>query len=1097
MKKMCYIILVIFIVIGGGIAGLVILNNDDLDNSTSIVDNINTELTLNAESISISEFVEENNQEVVEDIKEPNYLIFGDFTSDGVVTEIEKQAMASNTEYLQRMIDEAQAGQIIELPAGVFYFASGGENARGVENYVIMLRSYVSIVGAGTDESDSNKSTILKPYADAGTIKYGLDMFYYNELADYNNPEYLEDVNFSDFIIDGEKVRGNDYNTSGKGFMINLCRNCHWKNIIVRNTDATGFGMDNPINCSIIDCVAINCGKNAEINDYGASGFGVGTGYSNEESMYISNCRSTGNRKYGFFFEHQGRFDTRYGATKAEGFIVEDSYASGNLYNFGGERSNDVIYINCKSDSNKDTKSFTKSFINFSGDSRRMNMINMDFDLSFTDLDGISDESREAIYWSIENDVISSKSTTVFGRGDYSTRGEAILYLWRLAGRPGDVILYRNGNVDINSIFADVSNDADYAAAVKWGHNVKIVTGTGNSFFTPNKVISRAEFVTFLWRMAGRPKTNYVAKFSDVDKNSYYYDAVNWANENKVLMGIRTDYFGAVENCTKEQIAIFLYRYQKMQGQTYNITYNLMHGSVSKQNPDSYKSGTDKFILSNPTREGYTFIGWKGSNNIKLTNSISIDKNATGNKAYYALYDANEYTIYYDANGGKGSMDATSVIYDKYVALSKNEFTKEGYIFAGWSEIKNGPIDYTDKEIVKNLVNIDNGKITLYAVWEKIEARTNIFVGASLIYEMHSVIGDGNGDIWSAKRGAGLEWLKTTGIPSIDSQIVSNVNLIIAASSNELFNPAIVGSTQADCRKVVNNYIDYFKENAFKWKEKGANIYLLSASPVVDEKITEDRLVNSAAIKQFNDLMKSELKNKANGLTFIKYIDTYSALVDDVSSKDLLRDDGTHGTALYYSMYYSVIKKYLNQSYIPTYEAIANMKDISKDDSNYQAIKWGYENVYIDPETSTKFNSSGNITRGEAIELIWRSQRMPYSAATSKFKISDVKNTDTEYTSVVWAVENDIAYGYSDKIFSPDSLCSRKEILTFIWRLAGKPVSNKKYNIDGVTKNEYFYEAVNWAISEGLIDYSENNQVDFNQYCTRGEIVNILYNYYN
>lgn len=100
MKKICYIILVIFIVIGGGIAGLVILNNDDLDNSTSIVDNINTELTLNAESISISEFVEENNQEVVEDIKEPNYLISGDFTSDGVVTEIEKQAMASNTEYL-------------------------------------------------------------------------------------------------------------------------------------------------------------------------------------------------------------------------------------------------------------------------------------------------------------------------------------------------------------------------------------------------------------------------------------------------------------------------------------------------------------------------------------------------------------------------------------------------------------------------------------------------------------------------------------------------------------------------------------------------------------------------------------------------------------------------------------------------------------------------------------------------------------------------------------------------------------------------------------------------------------------------------------
>ena len=97
-----------------------------------------------------------------------------------------------------------------------------------------------------------------------------------------NQTVYLINADFSDFVIDGDSVRGGiataggQYLTDGKGFMINLFSNCDWNNVVVKNTDATGFGVDCPINSTIRNCKAINCGKAATTSDNGASGFGIG-----------------------------------------------------------------------------------------------------------------------------------------------------------------------------------------------------------------------------------------------------------------------------------------------------------------------------------------------------------------------------------------------------------------------------------------------------------------------------------------------------------------------------------------------------------------------------------------------------------------------------------------------------------------------------------------------------------------------------------------------------------------------------------------------------------------------------------------------------
>ncbi len=244
-----------------------------------------------------------------------------------------------NSENLQTLIDElSEIGGTIYIPAGTYEFEQNGTQTIG--SHCIKMRSNVSIIGDG-------ELTILKP---VGTSQYGLDMFYFNDYLDTGEAKYLENCRFEYFVIDASETSCEVYTSAGKGFMFNLFRNCHWQGVTVMYTDGTGFGVDCPIDSTIANCTAIGCGKAATKHDPGASGFGIGYGYANGESIAIRDCVSRDNTKFGFFFEHQGRFDSeRYALINQGAFTVTGCSAENNLYNFGGIRAENIIYSQCKS----------------------------------------------------------------------------------------------------------------------------------------------------------------------------------------------------------------------------------------------------------------------------------------------------------------------------------------------------------------------------------------------------------------------------------------------------------------------------------------------------------------------------------------------------------------------------------------------------------------------------------------------------------------------------------------------------------------------------------------------------------------------------
>ena len=113
--------------------------------------------------------------------------------------------------------------------------------------------------------------------------------------------------------------------------------------------------------------------------------------------------------------------------------------------------------------------------------------------------------------------------------------------------------------------FVDASSLPDeFKAAINWAVDTGITTGKGPETFAPYDKCTRAEIVTFLWRMAGEPEAAAPAAFEDVAADAWYAEAVAWAAENGITNGTSETKFSPDQTCTRGQIVTFLYRYDQL-----------------------------------------------------------------------------------------------------------------------------------------------------------------------------------------------------------------------------------------------------------------------------------------------------------------------------------------------------------------------------------------------------------------------------------------------------------------------------------------------------------------------------------------------------
>ena len=157
----------------------------------------------------------------------------------------------------------------------------------------------------------------------------------------------------------------------------------------------------------------------------------------------------------------------------------------------------------------------------------------------------------KAVQWAQEKGVTDGISSNLFGPKQPCTRSQIVTFLWRAAGSPEP-----KGTA---AGMTDVVPGSYYAKAVAWAVENGITTGTAEGTFSPDATCTRAQAVTFLARAQNATATGKTA-FSDVPADSYFADAVAWAQANGVTTGTSETTFSPDNDCTRAQIVTFLYR---------------------------------------------------------------------------------------------------------------------------------------------------------------------------------------------------------------------------------------------------------------------------------------------------------------------------------------------------------------------------------------------------------------------------------------------------------------------------------------------------------------------------------------------------------
>ena len=161
----------------------------------------------------------------------------------------------------------------------------------------------------------------------------------------------------------------------------------------------------------------------------------------------------------------------------------------------------------------------------------------------------------DAVLWAAENNITKGTDAVHFSPNLGVTRAQVVTFLWRASGCPEPT-----GNA---SKFTDVVIGSYYEKAVAWAIEQGITKGTSDTTFSPDKVCTRGQIVTFLARFAGVKDEDkgYTHGFTDVKATDYYNNAVAWAKDNKVTEGTTPTTFSPNTDCTRAQVVTFLYRW--------------------------------------------------------------------------------------------------------------------------------------------------------------------------------------------------------------------------------------------------------------------------------------------------------------------------------------------------------------------------------------------------------------------------------------------------------------------------------------------------------------------------------------------------------
>ncbi len=158
----------------------------------------------------------------------------------------------------------------------------------------------------------------------------------------------------------------------------------------------------------------------------------------------------------------------------------------------------------------------------------------------------------------------------------------------------------------------------------------------------------------------------------------------------------------------------------------------------------------------------------------------------------------------------------------------------------------------------------------------------------------------------------------------------------------------------------------------------------------------------------------------------------------------------------------------------------------------YNAILWAYENGVAAGKADGTFGVNDPCTRAQIVTFLWRAAGEPI-AKNAVNPFSDVSAKSPYYNAILWAVENGITAGTTATTFSPNAPCTRAQIVTFLWRYENKPIVSTLAKFDDVSESSVYYNAIMWAVETGITSGVTKTTFAPNDTCTRGQAVTFIY----
>ena len=544
---------------------------------------------------------------------------------------------------------------------------------------------------------------------------------------------------------------------------------------------------------------------------------------------------------------------------------------------------------------------------------------------------------------------------------------------------------------------------------------------------------------------------------------------------------------------------------------TYAVTLNTNGGTINSGNVTSYTYGVGATLptAGDMTYTGHTFVGWYDNENLTGSPVTAIGGTETGNKEYWAKWEANAYTVTLNTNGGTiNNGNVTSYTYGVGATLP-TDVTRTGYTFKGW---------YDNEGLTGNPVtaisNTETGNKEYWAKWE-INQYTITFdtAGGSVVTPITQNYGTAitapadptkNGYTfvgWNPEIPATMpaKDLTVTAQWTLDLYTISyNLNngtatgnpdsYTVESDAITLNTPTRPGYTftgwsgtgldgENNMTVTIPTGSTGNRTYTAHWRYNGSghsySYYTIKATAGAGGSISPS---GNVSVREGRDQTFTITPDKGYAVANVKIDGKSIGAVKSYTFENVRR---TH----------TIEVIFMKANGNPQTGVFV---DVATGSYYEDAVDWAVENGITKGTDDTHFSPDGICTRAQAVTFLWRAAGSP-KPETRTMPFTDVPAGSYYYDAVLWAVENGITKGTSDTTFSPNMTCTRAQIVTFLWRSEKSPAAGTANPFADVKSTAYYAGAVLWAVREDITKGTTSTTFSPDADCTRAQIVTFLW----